>query len=141
MMALESVISGANAVLKTLQGIARVHENAPESLAELPATTLVPSKGSLDWPRKSNQRRIEHDLQLTLLVRRAGDLASADQALKPWVQQIISLFDQNITLQGNAFAAGIVDYTYGHVDYGGATYLGITFTLRAVELEPVIYQG
>lgn len=140
-MALETVIQGANAVLKTQQGIARVHENAPESLAELPATTLIAQKGSLDWPRKPNQRMTTHDLQLTLYVSRGGDLPTADQALKPWVQKIIDLFDQNITLQGNTFNAGVVDYQYGHVSYGGVDYLGITFTLRAVELATLNYHG
>jgi hypothetical protein len=140
-MALDAVIQGANNVLKMQIGIARVHENAPESLADLPATILVPQKGTLDWPRKPNQRLTTHDLQLTLYVSRAGDLASADQALKPWVDKIIDLFDQNITLQGAAFSAGIVDYQYGHVEYGGTPYLGITFTLRAVEIATLNYHG
>lgn len=143
-MALETVIAGANTVLKTLQnqpgGIARVHENAPESLSHLPATTLVPSKGTLDWPRKPNQRQTTHELSLTLYVSRS-DLPSADQSLKPWVDKIIDLFDQNITLDGSVFNAGVVDYQYGHVEYGGVTYLGITFTLRAVELAGVVYHG
>jgi hypothetical protein len=140
-MALDKVIAGANAVLKTQQGIKRVHENAPESLNELPATVIVPHTGKFDWPRKPNQRSGTHDLTLTLFVSRSGDLASADQALKPWLDPIIDLFDKNITLKGNAFSAGIVDYTYGHVDYAGATYLGITFTLRAVEIAQLVYHG
>ena len=140
-MALDKLIAGANAVLKTQQGIKRVHENAPESLNELPATLIVAQKGTLDWPRKPNHRLTTHDLTLTLFVSRAGDLASADQTLKPWVDTIIDLFDQNITLKGNTFNAGIVDYTYGHVDYAGTTYLGITFTLRAVEIAQLVYHG
>lgn len=140
-MALETIIAGANAVLKTEQGIARVNDNAPESLSVLPATILIPSKGSVDWPRKPNQRMTTHDLTLMLLVSRGGDLASADQALKPWVAKLIDLFDQNITLNGSALNAGVVDYQYGHIEYAGVDYLGITATLRAVEIAQLVYHG
>lgn len=140
-MPLDKVIAGANEVLKTQKGIARVHENAPESISQLPATMLVPFKGSLDWPRKPNQRTATHDLTLTLIVSRGGDLSSADKALKPWVDTIIDLFDANITLQGAAFTAGVVDYSYGHIDYGGVQYLGVTYTLRAVEVKQLNYHG
>jgi len=140
-MPLDKIIAGANTVLKTQQGISRVHENAPESLAQLPATTLFTDKGSFDWPRKPNQRRGEHDMTLTLYVSRGGDLPSADQTLKPWVDTIVDLFDQNITLGGAAFTAGIVDYSYGHVEYGGVQYLGITYVLRAVEIKQFNYKG
>ncbi|QQE80930.1 hypothetical protein [Alicyclobacillus sp. SO9] len=136
-MSLDTVIKGANTVLKLQKGIARVHENAPESLSLLPATTLVPDKGDIDWPRKPNQRNTTHNLTLTLLVARGGDLAASDQALKPWVDTIIDLFDQHFTLEGTVFVAGIVSYDYGHVEYGGTTYLGVTYTLRAVELQAV----
>lgn len=140
-MSLDVVITGANTVLKTQTGIARVYENAPEALNTLPATMIVPQKGTIDWPRKPNQRLTTHDLVLTLYVSRGGDLASADQSLKPWVEKIIDLFDQNITLGGNAFTAGIVDYQYGHLEYAGTTYLGISFSLRVVEILQLVYHG
>ncbi|WDL97802.1 hypothetical protein [Alicyclobacillus sp. ALC3] len=143
-MGLDAVIGGANSVLKTLLtggGLARVHEDASEAIQQVPATMIVPHKGTLEWPRKPNQRMTTHDLTLTLVVSRGGDLASADKALKPWVDKIVALFDQNITLGGTTFNAGVVDYDYGHVEYAGTLYLGITFTLRAVEIATVNYHG
>lgn len=143
-MALETLIAGANTVLKTLSnqtgGLARVHENAPEALNELPATVIVPDEGDLDWPRKPSQRQTTHNTVLSLYVSRS-DLPSADQALKPWVDKIVDLFDQNITLGGTTFNAGIVKYKYGHMEYAGTSYLGVTFTLRAVELVTLVYHG
>lgn len=139
-MALETVIQGANTVLKTLGGL-RVHDDAPESMSQLPATILVANHGQIDWPRKPSQRTTTHDLALQLFVNRGSDLTVADRILKPWMAKIVDLFDQNITLKGNAIQAGIVDYKYGVLDYAGTSYLGITFTLRAVEYEVVQFQG
>lgn len=140
-MSVEAVIEGANTVLATLTGIKRVWANAPESLSELPATILTPEKGTVAWPRRPNLRDTTHDLRLTLLVNRGADLPSADQALKPWVDTVIALFDAHVTLGGSCLAAGVSDYTYGHVEYGGVPYLGITFNLKAREVSQVVFQG
>lgn len=140
-MSVETVIAGANTVLGTLTGIARVWPNAPESLADLPCTFIVPEKGTVVWPRKPNIRDITHDLKLTLVVSRGGDLPSSDQALKPWIDTIIKTFDSNITLQGSCIDAGVAEYTYGRVEYGGVLYLGIVFTVKAHELTGAVFHG
>lgn len=140
-MSLENVIAGAVAVQKTMSGV-MVYPDAPEALNDhLPAFVSYPLDGDLEWPRQPSKRTITHNIAMDFFVSRSGDLAGADRTLKPYVQQVIALFDQNITLQGSCLTAGVVKYQYGKIEYAGVDYLGIKFTLRAIELTQVVYKG
>ena len=140
-MSLDAIITGAVAVQRTLTGIT-VYDNAPEALNDhLPAVVIYPEEGDVEWPREPSKRTITHSLTMDFFASRGGDLAGADRLLKPYVNQVIALFDQNITLQGSCLNAGIVKYKYGKLDYAGVEYLGIKFTLRAVELTQLVYKG
>lgn len=140
-MSVDTIIAGAVQAQKGIPGVAAAYPNAPEALNAFPCFVTVPKKGTVDFPRKPNLRDTLHEIDMMLLVSRAGDLAGADQALKPWVDLVISTFDQHMTLGGVCLVAAISDYTYGHVDYAGATYLGVTFTLKAREVEQVVFHG
>jgi hypothetical protein len=100
-----------------------------------------PSTGKLDWPRTPGRRKIEHDLNMDLYVQKGGDLQAADRILKPYIDLVISAFDQNITLGGTCMNSGITDYKYGVLTVAGTDYLGIKFTLKAIEINQVIYKG
>lgn len=140
-MSLDNIIAGAVAIQRTLAGLT-VYDNAPEAINDhLPAVVVYPEEGDIEWPRQPSKRTITHNLTLDFLVSRCGDLAGADRLLKPYVDRVITLFDQNITLQGSCLTAGIVKYKYGKLDYAGVEYLGIKFTLRAVELTQIVYEG
>lgn len=140
-MAIQDIISGAAQVINEIGGIARIHTNAPEALQELPAVLFVPRKGTIKWPRDPNKSTRTHDIPMSLFVNRGGDLPSADATLKPWLEKFVDQFEQNITLKGTAFNSGIIDYTYGKLEYAGVEYLGIAFTLRAVELKTTVFKG
>lgn len=140
-MSLDSIITGAVAVQKTLQGIT-AYDNAPEALNDrLPAFVTYPAEGEAEWPRSPSKRTITHNIIMDLFASRGGDLAGADRTLKPYVDQVISLFDQNITLQGACLTSGVIKYQYGKLEYAGVEYLGIKFTLKAVETTQVVYKG
>lgn len=140
-MAVDAIIDGAVAVLKGIQGIKQAFGDAPEALTQFPCVVTTPEKSEIVWPRRPNLRDLTHDLRMTLLVSRGGDLAGADAALKPWIDQVIAAFDSAITLGGACLAAGVVSYEYGKVEYAGVEYLGITFVLRAREVQAVNYSG
>jgi hypothetical protein len=140
-MSLDSVIAGAVAVQGTMQGVT-TYPDAPEAINDrLPAFVTYPHEGELEWPRKPSQRKITHNIMMDFLVSRAGDLAGADKLLKPFVTRIMDLFEQNLALQGTCLNSGIVHYQYGKIEYAGIMYLGIRFTLRAIELNQVTYKG
>lgn len=141
-MSVEAIIDQTASVLTAaFPALAKVWTNAPEAIQQLPAVVIAPQKGTLVWPRKPNLRDVTHDLDLTLVVNRGGDLASADHQLKPWLADLIAVFDAHITLNGSCLSAGIVDYRYGRLEYAGVDYLGLVCTLRAREVEQVVYQG
>lgn len=139
-MSVEAIIAGAVAVQQGIGGVTKAWLNAPESLSELPCFVTVPEKGEIAWPRRPNLRDMTHDLRMTLIVGR-GDLPGADQALKPWIDQVVAAFDQHVSLGGACLAAGVVSYEYGKVEYAGVEYLGVTFVLRAREIQGVVYTG
>lgn len=139
-MALETIITGAALVAAGLVGVRRVHDKAPDSLNELPAIVFAADTGDLKYPRPANLREIKHQLKLLLFVNRGGDFKEAETELRPYVQRVIELFDQNITLGGAATASGITRYEYGILTYAEVDYLGITFNLTAEEFQPVVFK-
>ena len=146
-MSLESVIAGAGTVVEdaitagTLSGIRKVFTEAPDALNELPAVQILPDDGDLVYPRKSGLREIKHHLKLLLYVVSGGSLAEAETLLRPYVQKVIGVFDQHITLGGAAMSSGITRYEYGILSYAGVDYLGITFSLTVEENQPTVFQA
>lgn len=140
-MTVENIINGAVTVQKTIAGIQSTFVDAPSSLNQLPAFVTYPGDGDIEWPRKPNVRTTTHNLDMDLYVQKGGDISTADRLLKPFIAKVFNAFDQNLTLGGNAFNSGVVSYKYGTLSYAGNDYLGIKFTLKAIEKENVIYKG
>lgn len=139
-MSVELIIKGAVVVQKTIPGIKDAFDNAPESLNSLPCFVTYPDSFTVDRTGP-NLKTFTYQLRMMLLVSRAGDISGADAILKPYIQQVVDTFDQNITLGGTAWDSGINAGKYGHIEYGGVTYLGIDFTLQAQERYSVVYKG
>lgn len=140
-MDIESIIKGAVAVQKTMQGINAAYEDAPSSISQFPAFVNYPGSGDLQWPRKPMEQQMTHEINMDLLVQEGGNLAGADRLLKPYLSSVYKTFNQNITLGGSCLTSGVVSYKYGHIDYAGNQYLGIKFVLRAIELSQVVYKA
>lgn len=140
-MAVDAIIKAAAKVQRAITGIVVAFEDAPSSLNQLPCFVTYPADGNLQWPRQPSVRRIEHDLQMDLYVQKGGDPQAADRLLKPYINLVISTFDQNIQLGGTCLNSGVVNYKYGVIEYGGVQYLGIKFTLKAVEKTQVVYKA
>lgn len=140
-MAVDQIIKGATKVQKSIQGVKSAFEDAPSSLNMLPCFVTYPDTGQLQWPRQGSVRKLEHDLNMDLYVQKGGDLQTADRILKPYIDNVISTFDQNLTLGGTCVNSGVVSYKYGVLTYAGVDYLGIKFTLKAIEMTQVVYKG
>lgn len=138
---IDQIINGATNVESTIYGIAGAFADAPQSLSQFPCFLNYPGRGTLEWPRTPSVRTVEHEINIDLLVQKGGDLSAADRLCKPYIDKVIETFDQNITLQGSCLAAGITDYNYGVIEYSGVQYLGIKFTLKAIEKQQVVYKG
>lgn len=140
-MAVQDIINGAVTVQKSIAGVKAAFSDSPSSLNQLPCFVTYPVSGEREWPRKMNVRTITHDFDMDLYVQKGGDIQAADRILKPFLDTVIETFDQNITLSGSCLTSGVVKYQYGKMDYAGVEYIGIKFTLRAVEMKQVVYKG
>lgn len=140
-MAVESIIHAATQIQQGIQGVATAYEFAPTSLAQLPCFVTYPGQGNRQWPRNPNVRTITHDLQMDLYVQKGGDLQAAERLLRPYIQRVFDTFDQNCQLQGTCTNAGVVDYKYGVLSYASVDYIGIKFTLRAEEINSIVYKA
>lgn len=138
---IELIIKGAANVELTITGIQAAYPDAPSSLNQFPCFLNYPSSGDIGWPREMSVRNIDHTINVDLLVQKGGDLSSADRLCKPYIAKVIEAFDQNITLGNSCLAAGISHYDYGVIEYAGVQYIGIKFTLKAIEKQQVIYHG
>lgn len=126
---------------KSISGVKRAFEDSPPSLNQLPCFVTTPATGDLQWPRQMNVRQVTHDLDMYFYVQKGGDLEAADRILKPYLDTVIETFDQNIQLSGSCLTSGVVKYKYGVLKYAEVDYLGIAFTLRAVERTQVVYKA
>ena len=140
-MSVKDVIRGAVNVQKNIPGINMAHEDAPSSLNQLPCFVTYPFEGELIWPRPVMQEIITHDLNMDLYVQKAGEVQAVDRILKPYIDLVISTFNQNISLGGTCFNSGIIKYKYGTLTYSGIDYLGIKFILKVEERKNVIYKA
>jgi hypothetical protein len=140
-MAVDAIIKGAVAVQQSIAGIQSAFADVPTSLNQLPCFVTFPASGDLDWPRIPQRRKVTHDLDMDLFIQKGGDLQSADRLLKPFIDLVIDTFDQNITLGGTCLLSGVVKYQYGRLEFAGVEYLGIKFTLKAVEYKQVMFHA
>lgn len=138
---IDDIIKSAAGVQRGISGIKAAFPDARSSISQFPAFINYPGKGDLQWPRKPSVRQITHDINMDLLVQEGGDLSSADRLLKPYLNRVMETFDQHITLGATCLNSGVVSYNYGQIEYAGIKYLGIKFTLRAVELTQVVYHS
>jgi hypothetical protein len=139
-MAVDAIIKGAVWVQQQIPGISAAYIDAPTSLSQLPCFVTYPGTGEIEWPRRPSARTITHDLNMDLYVQKGGDVQAADRILKPFIDNVIATFDQNLTLNGTAFNSGVIKYQYGVLEYAGVQYLGIKFVLRAMEYAQVVYK-
>lgn len=139
-MSLDAIIKGAVQVQKTIPGIREAFENAPESLNNLPCFVTYLDSFTVERAG-ANLKTIIYTLKMPLLVSRSADLAGSDATLKPFLRQVVDVFDQNITLFGNAWYTEVKSGKYGVIEYAGTPFLGIDFTLEAQERYTVVYQG
>lgn len=140
-MAVDNITDAVANICKGIDGIANAYSDAPDSLISFPCAVVYPGKGNIDWPRNSHVRRVTHDLVLDVYFSKGTDTASSDRMAKSYIDTFINTFDQNITLQGTVTNSGLSDYTYGVLEYAGVQYVGIKFTLTALEISQVIYGG
>lgn len=140
-MAVDAIIKAAANVQRSIPGVAAAFDDAPSSLNQLPCFVTYPGEGQVDWPRAPSLRRVQHDLNMDLYVQKGGDVQAADRILKPFLDLVIDTFDQNIQLGGTCLNSGVMSYQYGKLEYAGVEYLGIKFTLRAVEIKQVVFRA
>lgn len=138
---IDAIIHGTAKVEMTIPGINGAFTDVPSSLNQFPCFLNYPSTGDIEFPRQMNVRSTTHTVNIDLLVQKGGDLSAADRLCKPYIAKTVQVFDQNVTLFNSCLIAGINHYDYGVIEYAGVQYIGIKFTLKAIEKEQVVYRG
>lgn len=132
-------LASASAALQDA-GLKRAYPDAPESVADTPAMVIVPDQGKRKWPATNGLRSVDHEIHVQVLLGRS-DLASADQAAKPFIGAVFDLFDQNVTLGALVTASGVTAYKYGKTTYGGVDFVAVDFTVSVMERTPIAYHA
>lgn len=101
----------------------------------LPVVLNVIKSGRFDRGVGLGLRENWHTIQMQLLVSKDGDTPTAEVIARPFIKSFITKFDLNRTLGNICETSEITDYAYGAISVYGDTYMGIVFTLSALEID------
>ena len=134
---LGDILNAVAEVQQGIKGVAKAWARLPDSLTEWPAFINEPSKGTVQWPPPMSRRHVEHDVRMVLLLPAGQDSPSATNEAWPFVNLVLDAFEGAVTLGGLVTGCAIVGYDTGRLQYAGATYYALTFTLRVTTSEPI----
>lgn len=140
-MGVQDIINGAVNVQKGISGIQATFRDVPSSINQLPCFVTYVAEGELEFPRKPQIRTTTHTIDMDLYIQKGGDLAAADRLLKSFIDTTIDAFDQAVSLSGTVLYSGISNYKSGVMSFADVSYIGVKFTLKAVEKKGVIYKA
>jgi hypothetical protein len=101
----------------------------------LPVVLNVIKSGRFDRGVGLGLRENWHSVEMQLLVSKDGDLPIAEAIARPFIGRFITAFDRNKTLGNICETSNITAYAYGVVKAYGDPYMGIVFTLEALEMD------
>ena len=133
-------------ICKGISGVSMVCEFLPSSISQTPCFLIVPKSGEQPKPPPPSQKLYTHDFCMDLYFSNGGDLTSVDAVMRPFVDLVQDTFNQHKQLKSpdtgltTCFDSYITEYSYGvKFNYAGVDYLGIRFTLSALEYGPYQY--
>jgi hypothetical protein len=128
-------------ICKGIAGVSAVCEFLPSSIAQTPCFLIVPKSGEQPKPPSPSQKLYAHDFYVDLYFSKGGDLANTDAVMRPFIDLVQDTFNQHKQLNSTCYDSYITQYSYGvALKYGDVHYLGIRFTLNALEYGPYQYQ-
>lgn len=132
-MPIETIVESAAALVKTVTGINDAYPVFPPSV-ESPPVVVFGIDGA-DIVREGGANRfIRHRIRMTVLVGEQAGQDRAEELARPYVLPILDKFDlSGRTLSGSCLSSEITGYEYGVATVGQQEYLGVTFSLVALE--------
>lgn len=129
-------------VCKGISGVQAAYSDAPDNLSVFPCFVVFSDTGSIE--RNMSVRHSRHNLKMQLYMSSGTDTASKSSLAKSFIDLVIDTFDQHKTLKNAAgvptcVTSDILDYKFGVMSYGALEYVGISFTLSALEVKQVVY--
>ena len=123
-------------------GVLTAYGSMPETLENaLPCIVVYDKSCDQVYPRSPMQKQLIHEIYVNLYYAQGTDLAAVDNLLKDFIDPVYEAFNQHITLNGTCTDSAIIHHDYVYVSYGGARYVGIQFTLQAIESVPYTYHS
>ena len=149
---LDTIIHGASQILQALeipvgssaQQIPYIYEFMPSAAPQTPCFILHPDETMQDFPHLPMQQKLEHIFVADLYYAQGDSLSNADAVLRPYMDIVIETLNHHIQLGGTCLNSGVTGAAYGGFAYPAGTdnhYLGIRFTIRAVEFKQFIYHA
>lgn len=119
--------------LSTISGL-RAFDTVPDSINELPAAWVLPISGAYDLTAGST---MVMQFEVTLLVNRQGSISEAQDTLDGYIapsgSDSVKAAIETANLGTHADSARVVDFhEYGGLEFGGATYIGVKFTVEVL---------
>jgi len=121
---LQAAIAGAGAALAGMEGLARWHDDPPESLSEFPAGMVFSVSGEITAVSDGFDRGL-HTLRVVVYLSRTV-LPAAVDAAKVWPYRIHNTLKADQTLGGTVRAVvWPMSYRVGPLLYGSETHFGV----------------
>lgn len=116
-------------------GVRAVFDLTPEKCMEFPHSLRYPVEGDLDYSEGGPAISI-HRFRIEVRVCR-GHLPSAEELARPLIKKYRDLYAQNMRLNESCLICRLIGYSYGSIEAGGETYLGVLFDVEAKESETI----
>jgi len=131
-MSIKTVITQVAAIQGEISGIKQVHDSPPASVNAFPC--FVNFMGPAEVNYTGSRRETRHTVKMQLYVSKQVT-PQGDATLRGFIDTILDKFDQHTTINDTCAYSMITGYEPGVLMYGNTQYLGISFTLLAVEHE------
>lgn len=135
-MTIENIIAQVAVIQATISGVVQAFDNPPSSLNAFPC--FVNFMGPAEVNYTPSRRETKHTIMMQLYLSKQVT-PEAERLLRPFVDRVLDAFGQKLQLNATCAYSMITGYDPGVLTYGGHQYVGISFSLLAVEHESITF--
>jgi hypothetical protein len=130
---IQDIMKQVASIESGINGIKQAFDEPPSAINNLPCfANFIGPSGTIN--RSTSRRETPHSVTMNLYITKKI-IPEAEKDLRPFIDRTLDKFDSNISLNDTCQYSMITNYEPGVMEYNGQEYLGIAFTLIAVEHE------
>lgn len=131
-MSIQAIITQVVVIQAAITNIKQAHDNPPATINAFPCFVNFMAPAEVNYT--PSRRETRHIIKMQLYYSKQVT-PEAEKQLRPFIVLVLDAFDQKLQLNATCAYSMVTGYEPGILTYGGHQYVGISFTLLAVEHE------